>query len=282
MFLLLHSSSVVDAVALSLLRIASKREDLATVSIEDFIKEASLNQREDGGHELTSDPHLSNLIQGAPVLINRAFLGQQTLRAKGDNGVSDLTLQTEIESTLRETIGLNLNSTADPGQYSLCGHYLPLYLQWSQVLDACPWLRVPRYTYSFGSVPPDVSDFSRIVYKSPYDFRSWKPNKPPDFWWHTFAVDRPAGVPVVATVIGGDSVVQGADIGEDVRSIVRDSAQAICRTFGSTFGEILYFADESEVTFAAFSHPVASDIDPAVIDQMLESWLDDRSVAVAT
>lgn len=278
MFLLLHSKSAADAVALSLLRIAGKRKDLATVSIEELIIGASIDPHADGGYELNSDPRLHTLIKGASVLANRAFMGQQTLRAGGESAVSDLTLQTEIESTLRETILLNPNSTAEPGQYSLCGHYLPLYLQWSQALDACPWLRVPRYTYAFGSVAPDVSDFSRVIYKSPYDFRSWKPNEPPGFWWHTFAVERPAGAPILAVVIGGETLVQGDDIGEDVRSVVLDSAPVICRTFGSTFGEILYFADETGVTFAAFSHPVASDIDPAIIDPMLESWLDDRRV----
>lgn len=272
MALLLYSKAVKDVVGAAALHALSKRHDSGAVSIEDIIAGLNVHRRQNGGYRIDGMADVLTRISEAPWLINRAFVSADTLAARDSHEISDLSLQTEVESALMHAIGLCSRTTAHPGLYSLCGHYLPLYLQWARVRAACPSLRIPRYAYAFGSVAPDVSGFSQIIYKSAYDLRTWKPNSPPAFWWHTFAVERPEGQPVVASVID-DTVLVRDKIGPVAGEMILAVSSGICREFGSIFGEILYFVAGDSVTFAAFSHSMATDVPSSEIDQLLEGWL---------
>lgn len=272
MVMLLYSKAVKDAVSAALLRIASKRSDIEAVSVEDLIAKSVVRRRANGGYQLDFKTDALAQVALAPLLVNRAFISEGTLTMRTKRTVSDLALQTEMESALSDAINLCQKSTALPGQYSLCGHHLPLYLQWSRVRATCPGLCVPRYAYPFGSVAPEVNEFSKVIYKPAYDLRTWKPNSPPPFWWHTFAVERPAGNPIVASIVDGNVLIHG-EAGTNACEIILDRSNDICRAFGTIFGEILYFADGDTITFAAFSHPMATEIAPSKIDPLLEDWL---------
>lgn len=283
MALLLYSKAVKDAIAAAWLRLARARPDLgAALSLEDLIGQSTISQRDDGGYRFGCAADAKARIAAARPLLNRAFISAATLAERPIDCISEPSLQTELESALLDAIGACPDTTARPGMYSLCGDHLPLYLQWQRMNAACPDLPTPRYAYAFGSVAPEVGEFSHPIYKSAYDLRAWKPNSPPSFWWHTFVVERPAGQPIIASVIGMTVLLHGLVEAQSVYHRIVQVSRQICREFGSAFGEILYFVSGETVTFAAFSHVMATDFPASEVDSALQGWLEHRQQAAAT
>jgi hypothetical protein len=271
MALLLYSRSVPDAIASALIRAA--RPGVSFMALEDVVSQARINLRVNGGHELVGAHEFLDAIAAEKFLINRAFIGKDTLESSSQaERPSQLALQTEIESALVAAISGSRKATARPGLYSLCGDNLPLYLQWSRIRSECPDFNTPNYTYAFGSLAPEVEQFKNVIYKSAYDHKTWKPNSPPALWWHTFAVDRPDGTPVVASVIGDDAVVVG-DVAEPVICSIRKQSISMARLFGSEFGEILFFVEGSEVCFGAFTHQVTGREASERVDALVNDWV---------
>ena len=271
MALLIYSRSVPDVIASSLIRAA--HPGVLLVALEDVVSQARINLRVNGGYELEGADEFLQAIAVDKFLINRAFIGKDTLESSGQaERPSQLALQTELESALVAAISSSSEATARPGLYSLCGDNLPLYLQWLRVRSECPEFNTPNYAYAFGSLAPEVERFKNVIYKSAYDHKAWKPNSPPAFWWHTFAVDRPDGTPVVASVIGDNAVVVG-EVANPVICMIRKQSPSIARLFGSEFGEILFFVEGSEVCFGAFTHQVTGRGANERVDALVNDWV---------
>lgn len=273
MTLLLYSRSVPDAIASALVK--ETRPDVRLVALEDVIAQSEIKLRANGGYEFEAADHIS-AIADSELIINRALISKDTLSSYTLNErPSPLALQTEVESAVGAAITAARDATARPGLYSLCGDNLPLYLQWQCVHNAFLDFSIPDYAYAFGSLAPEVASFRRVVYKSAYDFKTWRPNEPPATWWHTFAVDRPAGTPVVASVVGNGVVVMG-DIDVQQSSRICEASPVIARLFGSDFGEILYFINGTELYFGAFTHHVTGRGAGDQINALVEEWMTEK------
>ncbi|MGQ5524808.1 hypothetical protein ACUHMQ_16315 [Chitinimonas sp. PSY-7] len=275
MLVALTSRDSGDVISASLSRLSEKNTNVATLDLADLVGNAYLDLSEDGCCNL----HFNNTNWQQPMLkatacLNRALINAKTLtQSKEDTRI----LQTELEDVLRTQINNIPNASARAGMYGLCGDYLPLYLQWQRVQENLPDCSVPRYEYAFGSVAPEVADFKAPIYKSVFDFRTWKRNTPPKTYWHTFVVDRPAGVPLVAVIVG-EKVFFSNTLESELQQRLEYYSVVIARAFGSEFGEILYFIDGESVCFAAHSHVIRLDIPAQSLDdavaEVVQKYLD--------
>ena len=263
MLVALTSRDSGDAISASLSRLSEKNVNVATLDLADLVGNAYLDLSEDGCSNLHfNDENWQQRMLKAKACLNRAFINDKTLtQSKEDTRV----LQTELEDVLRKQINDIPNASARAGMYGLCGDYLPLYLQWQRVKDKLSDCLVPRYEYAFGSVAPNIADFKSPIFKSVFDFRTWKPNTPPSTFWHTFVVDRPAGVPLVAVIVG-EKVFFSNGLESELQKRLEHYSVIIARAFGSEFGEILYFIDGESVCFAAHSHVIRLDIPTQSLD----------------
>jgi hypothetical protein len=163
------------------------------------------------------------------------------------------------ESLLREK-----GRAPDDGvAYSTVGKVLPLPTQWRLVLQNFPDVGVPAYKHGYGPEVVPAEDFERPIFKSPFDLYSWKTNeRPEEVVWDQFIVEAPAGTPVLSYFLGSTVIVSSlrAEVELEPRSVDRLSnlTLGIGRLFGADVGEILWFIDGDELTFAAFSHQLAA------------------------
>lgn len=148
-------------------------------------------------------------------------------------------------------------------RYSTVGRLHPLPTQWYLVERAGLPVATPVYRYGYGPTPIDTDDLSAPIFKSPFDLYKWKPNEPPDQegeLWDQFAVDLPAGVPVLTYFLGETRALHFLKEADELppehvcRGLFAQMA-AVATLFGSPVaGEVLWYVDGENVTFAAFSH----------------------------
>ncbi|MBY0446641.1 MAG: hypothetical protein K2Q15_15710 [Burkholderiales bacterium] len=251
-----------DVVSKSLLRVHKNDSNFSIIDISDLTASAKININHSGCSQLT----FGNLIQLPPqasACINRAMINSDILALSKEK---PHILQTELECLLQTYINNFAKSTAKAGLYSLCGDYLPLYMQWQKVQKELPICIVPKYQYVFGSLAPDVHDFQFPIYKSTFDLRTWKPNSEPASFWHTFVVDRPKGKPVVVANIG-ESIFFSEEQNDSLKIQLQKFSLIICKIFSSEIGETLFFIDNDSICFAAFSHLIKLNIPDEAIDE---------------
>lgn len=269
MFLALTSKHSGDAVSDSLVRLSLKRPDMTVLDVSEVSASAAVAFQPDGCARLRLPPATEKALWARRTFVNRGLLCNESLLAGSD---SIELLQTEVEHLLRQAINDAPAATARAGMYGLCGDYLPLYLQWRRVGELNLSLTTPHYTYEFCSVPPDVTGFAAPIYKSVFDLRTWKPNAAPPSFWHSFVVDRPVGQPVVSVVIGQRVLVSCA-VPQATRQRIEQASVAVCKAFGTQFGEILFFHEGQQLCFAAFSHVVKQSLAAPELDQAVEALL---------
>ncbi|PHV11183.1 hypothetical protein [Chitinimonas sp. BJB300] len=263
MLIALTSRDSGDVISASLSRLSEGNANIATLDMADVVEKAYLELGEDGCCNLNfNDTNWQQPMLNAKVCLNRALINAKTLTQSKEN---TRILQTELEDVLRSHINNIPQASAKAGMYGLCGDYLPLYLQWQRVQAIVPACLVPKYQYAFGSVAPEIDDFKAPIYKSVFDFRTWKPNTPPQSLWHTFVVDRPAGQPLVAVIVG-EKVFFSTALESELQQRLEAYSIFIAQAFGSEFGEILYFIDGDSVCFAAHSHVIRLDIPSQSLD----------------
>jgi hypothetical protein len=271
MLIALTSRNSGDAVSDALNRLSLINPNIITVDVADLVESARLYLTDDGCNHIVTDEYWSELAVKWEFLLNRAFLSGNTLAVSKENS---RILQTELEQLLRDHINNVPNASARAGMYSLCGDYLPLYLQWQKVKENLSECLTPNYQYAFGSVPPKIDGFVAPIFKTVFDFRTWKANAPPKRHWHTFVVDRPAGNPVVAVVIGG-RVFFSVTLSIELQQRLNNYSIVIGKSFGSAFCEILYFISDNNICFAAHSHVVKFHVDEDVLDQAIVEYIDE-------
>ncbi|MCJ2189055.1 hypothetical protein [Novosphingobium beihaiensis] len=141
-------------------------------------------------------------------------------------------------------------------QYSTVGRVVPLFSQWLYVKKFFPHLSIPDYAYGYGPEIVNFDHLDRAVHKSPFDLYSWIPNGPDKNMTNDhFVVSRPKGRPILSYCVGEEvSVVdlsnQKALHCEDIHILTR----RVATIFGTKIGEILWFKEGPELTFASFSH----------------------------
>jgi len=148
-------------------------------------------------------------------------------------------------------------------RYSTVGRLHPLPTQWYMVDHAGLPVATPVYRYGYGPTPIDTDDLAAPIFKSPFDLYKWKPNQPPEQegeLWDQFAADLPAGVPVLTYFLGETRALhflKEVDVlpPEHVCRGLFVHMDAVAALFGNPVaGEVLWYVDGEDVTFAAFSH----------------------------
>ena len=267
MLSVLYSQYSPDSITQSALRIAETNDAVQVYCIEDGMQQGQWFADNAGRFVFDLPAYLTAAIDSCDYLLNRTFLYDESLELNAE--LPFKVVQLESECIFRQLIDTKSKRSARTGLYGLCGDHLPLYLQWKNVRSLELAVATPRYDYAFGNLSPNIEGFSNTIYKSPYDLRSWQPNEPPERDWHTFVVERPAGIPVVATILN-QTVELTASLDPVMEDSIRTASRTISRKFGSLFGEILYFVDDDTVTFAAFSHVTSNTLEPSAMDEILE------------
>lgn len=270
MLSMLYSRFSPDAITRSALRVGQYSPHMQAVCVEDAMEQGQWRMDDAGRFNLSLPDALKAPFRNGSYLLNRAFIYAESLQVP--SGFPLKVVQLETECVFRQLIDSAERTSARTGLYGLCGDYLPLYLQWKQVRTLGLPIETPRYDYAFGVLPPATDGFANTVYKSPFDLRAWRPNEPPERDWHTFVLERPAGLPVVATIIN-NSVLLSQPLDQSTEQRLHEASRSISRLFGSTCGEILYFIDEDKLTFAVFSHATSGIVDDTVLDEVMEAEL---------
>lgn len=270
MLSLLYSQFSPDAITQSALRVSEHARNMQALCVEEGIQQGKWHMDAAGRFTLSLPEALQGPFRNGSYLLNRAFIYDESLQVSTEFPLK--VVQLETECAFRRLIDSAEQASARTGLYALCGDYLPLYLQWKRVQTLDLPIVTPRYDYAFGNLPPATDGFANTIYKSPFDLRSWKPNEPPQRDWHTFVVERPAGVPVVATVIN-NTVLLNKALEQDSEQLLHTASRLISQLFGTAFGEVLFFADDDKLTFAAFSHVTSQTIDASIMDEIMQQEL---------
>ncbi len=266
----LYSQFSPDTIMRSVLRVSETARNTNVMCLEEGIQQGTWHLDNAGRFILNLPQSMTTALTPDNYLLNRAFIYDESLQVTDEFPLK--VVQLETECTFRRLIDSVERSSARTGLYGLCGDYLPLYLQWKnvQTLDAA--IETPRYDYAFGNLKPATEGFANTIYTSPFDLRSWQPNSPPERDWHTFVVERPAGTPVIATIIN-NTVMLSQELAQETEQRLRSAGHSISRLFGSIFGESLFFVDDDKITFAAFSHSTSNMMDESTMDEVMEREL---------
>lgn len=270
MLSVLYSQFSPDALTQSALRISEYSHNMHVLCLEEGIQQGKWQMDEAGRFTLTLPEAMQQPIKNGSYLLNRAFVYDESLQVSTEFPLK--VVQLETECALHKLINAAEQTSARTGLYGLCGDHLPLYLQWKQVKTLGLSIETPRYDYAFGVLPPATDGFTNTIYKSPFDLRAWRPNEPPERDWHTFVVEKPAGIPVVASVIN-TSVLLSKDLDQAIEQRLHTASRSISQLFGSIFGEVLFFVDDDRLTFAAFSHVLSNIVDESNMDEVMEKEL---------
>ena len=270
MLSILYSKYAPDAITASVLRVGQGYEHIKPICMEDCIQQGHWEADKSGRFIFRLPQETANNLVTTDYLINRAFIYDESLQLSGDFPPD--VIQLEVECCFRHWIDKVKHTSACSGLYGLCGNYLPLYLQWKQVSKLNLDLNLPRYDYAFGSLTPETQDFNNTIYKSPFDCRTWRPNSAPEQYWHSFVVERPQGMPVIA-IIAHDDVLFNTDVEPKIAERLQDYSLVLAHLFGSRFGEILYFIDGELISFAAFSHIVSKGFADDRLDRLMDKIL---------
>lgn len=266
----LYSQFSPDTITQSVLRVSETFRETNVLCLEEGIQQGSWKLDNAGRFILSLPEAMMTSITNGQYLLNRAFIYDESLQVTNEFPLE--VVQLETECTFRHLIDSTERSSARTGLYGLCGDYLPLYLQWKNVQALDLIVDTPRYDYAFGNLKPITEGFTNTIYTSPFDLRSWQPNSPPERDWHTFVIERPAGVPVITTLIN-NTVLLSEELTQETEQRLRSTSHSISRLFGSIFGELLFFVDDDKITFAAFSHSTSNAIDESTMDEIMEREL---------
>ena len=267
---LLYSQYSPDTIMRSVLRVTETSHQTNTLCLEEGIQQGTWDLDNAGRFTLNLPEAMTIAFTHGDYLLNRAFIYDESLQVTDEFPFK--VVQLETECTFRRLIDSAEHSSGRTGLYGLCGDYLPLYLQWKNVQALGSAIATPRYDYAFGNLKPSTEGFANTIYTSPFDLRSWQPNSPPERDWHTFVVERPAGTPVIATIIN-NTVMLSQELAQETEQQLRNASHAISRLFGSIFGESLFFVDDNKITFAAFSHSTSNAVDESAMDEVMEREL---------
>lgn len=153
---------------------------------------------------------------------------------------------------------LELN-TDDNCQYSTAGYLLPLNSQWQIIKANGIPVDTPNYLHGYGPEIIDISSLKHPIFKSPFDYYRWKPNdRPEGLAIDEFVVEKPAGVPVLSYFLGdqiSDPVVLNSaeNISSESSLKIAKISLKIKELFLFEVGEILWYVDADNITFAALS-----------------------------
>ena len=143
--------------------------------------------------------------------------------------------------------------------YSTTGKLQPLFTQWTTLGVHLPKVRTPSFVYGYGPEIIDTTALSNPVRKSPFNLYEWKNDEVmSEEVWDTFCVDVPVGRPAVSYFMG-ESITSAFLDAEPTTSgpAFPDAIALTARikdAFGAAVGEVLWFVNGDDVTFAAFSH----------------------------
>ncbi|MBQ0141167.1 MAG: hypothetical protein KBT36_18040 [Kurthia sp.] len=156
------------------------------------------------------------------------------------------------ETIIKQTEDLNFSC-----QYTEMGKLLPLPTQWQIINKHFLDINTPEFRYGYGPEVIDYSDLLNPIFKSPFDLYSWKPNKRKDIKvWDEFVVSRPKGTPVISFKISEGVIVDSLDgthIMDDIKENIIYKTKIIIKLFEASIGEILWFVEDNNITFCAFS-----------------------------
>jgi hypothetical protein len=196
--------------------------------------------------------------QAQPVVLNRVIeVSDRTISALGA-GRSLLT-RGQVTHALANVLSTYKRVLGSPGVCSPVGNLVPLVSQWKLLSQRFPSIRTPEYKYGYGPEPIDHLPFQRPIWKSPFDFYSWKvSDTAPKVHYDSFVVNRPEGVPVLVYFFGkawhAQFLAAGQELSAEQRARLGELLPFIRETFGALTGECLLFAEGSSLTFASFSH----------------------------
>ncbi len=144
--------------------------------------------------------------------------------------------------------------------YSTVGNLVPLFTQWRIVREAVPEVDVPDFLYGYGPEEVDVSDMRDPLFKSPFDIYNWRQSVPPgEEAFDVFVVDKPVGRPILSYFLFGEIHVHdlhdpATGPGSGLGARIRSATSRIAPAFRGDMGEMLWFANETSLVFAAYSH----------------------------
>jgi hypothetical protein len=142
-------------------------------------------------------------------------------------------------------------------KYCSMGQLFPLPTQWELLRQSYPDLLFPQYIYGYGPENIDPSECVDPIFKSPFDLYSWRPNcRPEGNVWDEFVVSRPRGRPIISYRVGSSTIVESLDgdgIDSVLKALLTDLTKRVLQSFSASIGEVLWFAEEGRVVFAAFS-----------------------------
>jgi hypothetical protein len=226
--------------------------------VSDFLRANGATFSDEDGLFHHQRPAAGASASAQPIILNRVVeVSDQTLKALG--GENSLLARGLVTSALDHVLSGYKKVIGTPGVCSPVGHLVPLVSQWKLIGKKVPGLRTPEYKYGYGPEPIDAAAFARPIWKSPFDFYSWKvSDTPPAVHWDSFVVNRPEGTPLLLYFFGkawdAQLLAPGQALPEELKGRLRELVPALQETFGAFSGESLMFADGPVLTFASFSH----------------------------
>ncbi|MCP3161686.1 hypothetical protein [Myxococcus qinghaiensis] len=224
------------------------------------------------------------LPPSTPVVLNRVIEISDNTRAALSGGTSHLS-RGQVTYALTQVLSRYPRVIGTPGVCSPVGNLVPLVNQWRMLEARLPGLKTPRFKYGYGPEPIDPAPFTRAIWKSPFDFYTWKvSDAPPKEHWDSFVVDRPEGIPILASFLGDSTrlvpLAPDVAIPDTVRQELHALTPVLREVFGAIMGECLLFLDGQALTFASFSHHLsASARQPHFQELMLEGLTSELSRA---
>jgi hypothetical protein len=268
-----------DTAATNVGSVLSNRGGAEVVTLSDFLLKAGVQFDADSGSLKWDQEIFHEHFQDARSrrICNRVVsIGKQTMAALDSHQhvISSNLVFSQYARLLQEFSQV----WGTPGMYSPVGHLLPLNLQWRLFAARIRDISTPKFVYGFGTEKVDVSDFRQPIWKSPFDVYGWKPaeeiNVPR---LHPFVVDKPSGYPVILFFAGEAAAVfplgSPHDVDDRVRERLINRTNDIKNMFGAFMGETLFFLDQDELTFAAFSHYLKTSLADKQLSDVLDRGL---------
>ncbi|XQA62702.1 hypothetical protein ACM9XD_04905 [Xanthomonas sacchari] len=179
---------------------------------------------------------------------------------------------------LQDLFLLGRSLAHDTGVRGVSKSLLPLNAQWFGIRRALPNLQVPRFSYAFGYERSDLTEFSSPLQKSVWSLFDWREERhlpASEADRHQFHVERPIGTPVIFYFLGDDfHTVHFPQEAVDVdHARIASINRAARSAFHSELGEVLLYAEGTDLRFYAFSPYLLSVASKPSFGQELEEWL---------
>ena len=139
--------------------------------------------------------------------------------------------------------------------YGFGGPFIPLFTQWNALKNILEDIKTPEYYIG----PNDILPWDNVVINTdPYDVTYWQiegTDKSIGTNQYVFAYKRPLGIPIFVYVTPFDSHIINADtnspLQNSISSRLKEKSLEIAKYLGISFGELLFFIEEKEITFGA-------------------------------